>query len=370
MNPAATWLAEQERNGCSTTTLDQYRKTIAWAERRTGCELVDAGPEQWERFAAGARLDPPRLRILRRFLTWASRPIPSCLRDGTTGTPGRHGPAPKARRMNAEWRQPIADWLTWVGSSSVSSGTLTVRRHQIHALAEHFHPLGPWDITPTRLAAYLGGRGWARETMRGARSAIRSFYGWAHASGLIGTDPSRLLRRIPARSYQPRPAGDDAIAEGLASADERVYLMLMLGARCGLRCVEISRLHTDDVTRAPGGWFTLAVLGKGDRRRNVPIPDDVAAAIRQRPQGWVFSNGQGHHMTAGHVSKLMNAALPDGITAHMLRHRYASTSYAATRDLRAVQLLLGHASPAVTQIYTRITDDQVHAAAVAASKIG
>jgi site-specific recombinase XerD len=52
----------------------------------------------------------------------------------------------------------------------------------------------------------------------------------------------------------------------------------------------------------------------------------------------------------------MSATLPDGITAHQLRHRFATAAYAHQRDLRAVQELLGHASPATTARYTAVPD--------------
>jgi site-specific recombinase XerD len=58
------------------------------------------------------------------------------------------------------------------------------------------------------------------------------------------------------------------------------------------------------------------------------------------------------------VSKLISGALPDGVTAHMLRHWFATKTYTASgNDIRAVQELLGHASVATTQIYTMVESD-------------
>lgn len=73
------------------------------------------------------------------------------------------------------------------------------------------------------------------------------------------------------------------------------------------------------------------------------------------------------HMSAGYVTKLISRALPDGVTAHMLRHRFATVAYSGQKDLRAVQILLGHSSIATTQIYTEVPDDDLRLTAAAAA---
>lgn len=83
--------------------------------------------------------------------------------------------------------------------------------------------------------------------------------------------------------------------------------------------------------------------------------------------GWAFPNGKGSHLSPGHVGRLLSRAMPEGWTAHTLRHRMASTAYAATRDLLAVGAVLGHSRPETTQRYVRLPDDAVRAAVAAAS---
>lgn len=63
----------------------------------------------------------------------------------------------------------------------------------------------------------------------------------------------------------------------------------------------------------------------------------------------------------------MSELLPGRWTAHTLRHRFGTVTYAADHDIRAVQELLGHASVATTQIYTAVPDDAKRRAALAAS---
>lgn len=66
------------------------------------------------------------------------------------------------------------------------------------------------------------------------------------------------------------------------------------------------------------------------------------------------------------VGQAVAAVLSDGYTMHTLRHRMASRAYRGTRNLRAVQMLLGHASIATTKRYCVVDDSEIRAAVMAA----
>lgn len=126
----------------------------------------------------------------------------------------------------------------------------------------------------------------------------------------------------------------------------------------------------------PGGP-QLVVRGKGGKTRIVPLGEQLAAAVcagaaGHTPylpaEGWLFPAWPGGgHLTPAHVGKLVAAALPAGWSMHMLRHRFATRAYRGSRNLRAVQVLLGHSSVATTERYTAVDDDEIRAAAMAAS---
>jgi integrase len=142
-------------------------------------------------------------------------------------------------------------------------------------------------------------------------------------------------------------------------------MMIRLGASAGLRCCEIASMRSDCVVRTAKGW-ALRVHGKGDKTRVVPVPRELADLVSAH-DGFLFPGADNGHLSAAYVSKLISRGLPSGVTAHMLRHRYGTRALRATGNLRAVQELLGHASVATTQVYTRVDDDMLWEAALGAA---
>ena len=197
------------------------------------------------------------------------------------------------------------------------------------------------------------------------RAALRTFYGWAHASGRLDHNPAGLLPPIRPARHAPRPAPERAVADALLSADDRQRLMVLLAVREGLRRGEIARVHSDDLIEEAGGW-SLRVHGKGDKIRVVPLSDDVALELMVLPSGWAFPGQVDGHLSPEYVGKLVSRLLPDGWTTHTLRHRFATNAYAGQRDLFAVQTLLGHSSPETTRRYVHVPDESLRAAVMAA----
>lgn len=120
------------------------------------------------------------------------------------------------------------------------------------------------------------------------------------------------------------------------------------------------------VNRALGAEDPDVLIG-----RLVPLEDDLARAIRERAREldspWLFPSSHGSHLTEAHLGKLVARHLARDLTTHTLRHRCGTVAYAGTRDLRAVQELLGHAKPETTMLYTAIPDQDIRAAMLAAA---
>jgi integrase/recombinase XerC len=252
-----------------------------------------------------------------------------------------------------------AGYYTAMRAAGRAAGTIRLHRHYLARLAAAC-PV-PQRVTTADLRELLARDGWAPETRKSARSVYRRFFRWMHGSGLIGYDPAAALEPIRVPPAEPRPAPEIVVFEAMTQPDPRIQLMVMLAAFGGLRCGEIARVRGDHLD-----GDVLAVVGKGGRRRAVPIVHPVLLERLRRLDGFAFPGRTQGHVSAGHVSKLLSRALPGGWTGHTLRHRMATVAYAGTRDLLAVGAVLGHSRPETTQRYVRMPDDALRAAVAAA----
>jgi integrase len=258
---------------------------------------------------------------------------------------------------------PVRMWPAILGqyeenlrAAGATEGTVRLRLHH----ARRFARLGPREeITAEMLTAILARPGCA-ETRKSLRASARRLFGWMVEAGWISEDPSLRLPTVRVPQGRPRPAPEDIVRLAILMAPPRTKAMLMLAAYQGLRCAEIARLHADDLTTSEP-----RVHGKGGKIRVIPLHSVVAAAL-PATDGYLFPGQHDGHLSPLWVSKLIGRALPDGWTAHTLRHRFATVAYSAERDLLAVQALLGHSSSETTRRYTAIPCDALSRAVAAA----
>ena len=205
-------------------------------------------------------------------------------------------------------------------------------------------------------------------------SALRQFFGFLVDEGLRGDDPSPALPRPGIRRPLPRilSHGDVealfAQAETEAAGDRadgvRMLTLLELLYGSGLRATELVSLPRASVPRdAP----FLTVTGKGGQQRMVPISDRARAAVSR----WLAVSGNGGRFlfpSTGRTGCLTRVRLfqllrslaaragldPEAVSPHVLRHAFATHLLEGGADLRVLQMLLGHADIATTQIYTHV----------------
>ena len=139
--------------------------------------------------------------------------------------------------------------------------------------------------------------------------------------------------------------------------------MLLMYA-CGLR---VSEAATLEVTAIDGIIGFIRVIGKGNKERQVPLPQPVLAELRSlwkthRDKRWLFPSPR----QEGPISRyalwltfkqaVRAAGITRRITPHSLRHSYATRLLESGVDIRVVQILLGHARIGTTAIYTHLTE--------------
>jgi site-specific recombinase XerD len=211
-----------------------------------------------------------------------------------------------------------------------------------------------------RRLAIMRKRGLAPETMRSVRSSYRLFFAWARKAGLLTADPALDLQPVHIPVRVPRIAPDDVVQTALITATLEQRTMILLARLACLRLSELTTLHM----RARE-HDALRIRGKGDKERIVYINDDLMQTLLDRERevgyGYYFPGRFGAYMHPQSVNKIITRIT--GCNPHSLRHAGATAAYRATKDLRAVQQMLGHSSMATTQRYLHLDEDALRAAA-------
>lgn len=207
------------------------------------------------------------------------------------------------------------------------------------------------------------------DTLRWETSLIRPYYRYIQARGYRQDNPAALLPLPRAKRRLPRPIEEGRLMAAVAAAPPRVLPWLLLAGWSALRAAEIAGLSVEDFWRDATGQVWVQVQGKGERQRDVPVPEwsweRFAPLLPPSGPCWSRLRGQGA-VTPKHVSDFGNRHLrqmgfPD--TFHALRHRAASEAlHASGGDVRMVQQLLGHSNLATLHVYTLVRPSSVAAA--------
>ncbi len=244
----------------------------------------------------------------------------------------------------------------------------------------------PAGLTPAHLREFvyhLKDLGLAPSSIRRGISAIRTWYRFLLAEGVVAKDPSerletprkwRVLPEVLTAAEVDRIIAAVSLDEPLAFRD-RAMLEVAYGA--GLRVSEWIGLLARDVLLDE---LVVRVLGKGGKERLVPIGRQAAGAValyvrelrpgleRGQGEGRLFLNARGRPLTRMGAWKILRkyverAGIEKRVTPHTLRHSFATHLLEGGADLRAVQEMLGHADISTTQIYTHVDREhlrQVH----------
>jgi integrase/recombinase XerC len=248
-----------------------------------------------------------------------------------------------------------------------ADGALAIRAVQVHQVR--------------RWAAQLHGHGLAPRSIAIHLAAWRGLYRWLGRDGLVPANPVEGVRAPRAAKPLPKALPIDqamALAEhtepqGDAALSARDHAIIELLYGCGLRVGELIGLDVQASAQARG-WIDLPeaeahVLGKGSKRRSVPVGRAALAAVRAwlalrdtvagAGEPALFVSRRGGRLAPSQLRKRLaqvavKAGIPAHVHPHMLRHSFATHLLQSSGDLRAVQELLGHAHITTTQVYTKL----------------
>jgi len=234
--------------------------------------------------------------------------------------------------------------------------------------------------------AHLARRGLSKRSSARALSAARSFFRFLHRNDLVTSNPARAVGSPKLEKHLPGHL-DRAQVETLFAAattraqdgrftDVRDLAILELFYSTGVRISELRGIDTRDIDLLAG---SVKVRGKGRKERIVPIGGPAQRALREyervrdqliaavgakAERGAFFLSQRGQRMSPRTLHNAVTARLHGvdegaGLSAHALRHTFATHLLDGGADLRAVQELLGHASVATTQIYTHTSVERL-----------
>lgn len=209
-------------------------------------------------------------------------------------------------------------------------------------------------------------------------AAVKSFFGFMAAEGILESDPTEQLKSPQVGKTLPKTLTTEEVDELLEQPSRRNThearrdkAMLETAYATGMRVTELVSLDVPDIA-LESDPVTVRGIGKGDADRILPLYQRAVDELRQyifhvrprmvrnRREGALFVNRRGERLTRqGFWLILKNYARSaglEGITPHTLRHTYATHMLAGGMPLRNVQEALGHASISTTQIYTQLTD--------------
>lgn len=209
--------------------------------------------------------------------------------------------------------------------------------------------------------------------------SVRNFFRFAQVEGFITEDPSAYVETPRFRMRLPAHLSVEEVNCLLGQPDVnspigmRDKAMIELLYSAGLRVSELVNLRLDDLQMEKG---CVRCIGKGNKERLVPMGRTAIAALRAYLNGsrqdllgkgsspYLFLNRFGARIgRIGFWKKLAaygrQAGLRLKLKPHMLRHSFATHLLERGADLRSVQIMLGHADIATTQIYTHVVKDRL-----------
>ena len=274
-------------------------------------------------------------------------------------------------------------WLDYLAAErGLARNSLAAYRRDLEALARG---LGGKSLTAATERDLLAALRRMRTSGKSPRSvarwlvAVRGFYDWLTSEGAIGDSPASRL--TPPKLWKTLPRildGGDVIR--LIEAPDRAEprgrrdaAMLEVLYATGLRVSELVGLRLQDL-HLDGGY--LRCVGKGSKERVVPLGGEANAALRSylaegRPallgdlrSNTAFVGRRGAPLTRQGFWKLIKAharraGIRTSLSPHVVRHSFATHLLENGADLRAVQLLLGHADISTTQIYTHVNRERL-----------
>ena len=288
--------------------------------------------------------------------------------------------------------KPVDDFLVFLSvEKGASINTVAAYRNDLQQLLDYIRARPEeghgWE-TVNRTAVQdfildLKQRGYTETSVARKVAAVRSFFSFLAAEGILPSNPTDGLTSPRVGKSLPKAISPNEVDELLEQPSRRTTpeakrdrAMLELIYATGMRVTELISLDTANVNPDPRSPF-VRCAGKGAKERSIPIHDQALEALRlyldeARPllmrhnnnEPALFLNRRGERLTRQGFWLILKgyarqANLSRDITPHTLRHSFATHMLRGGMPLRNVQEMLGHANISTTQIYTHLTSEHM-----------
>ena len=267
----------------------------------------------------------------------------------------------------------------------LSSNTMESYSRDLRKFADYLEQEGIADIARVDSVVVISFMVHLREHGLGSRttgrnlSAVRMFFRFLTREGVLVIDPTINIESPRIRPHLPTVLNLTEVDSLLSQPDQttsrglRDKAMLEVLYATGVRVSELIALTKENLNLEVG---YLVTFGKGSKERVVPLGETAVDhlndyfthgrphLLKNRSSRFVFLNGSGNGLTRQGFWKIirryaLKAGIGKNLSPHTLRHSFATHLLEHGADLRSVQMMLGHADIATTQIYTHLTQERL-----------
>lgn len=279
----------------------------------------------------------------------------------------------------------VDDFIRYLAAErAAAANTIAAYARDCAALAAYLEKAGVRAIDAVRAGHIVGyledsqRRGLSARSRARALSAVRSLFTYLVREKIVSNDPSREIRRPRLGRRLPRTLAPAEVAQ-LVSVDDdkplavRNTAMIELMYASGMRVSEVVGLKMTQLNLEAN---YVTVMGKGRKERVIPVGSYARERVLSyintaRPQilgrrlsPYLFVTRAGRPMTREAFWRLLKqrglaAGVATSFSPHTLRHAFATHLLEGGADLRAVQMMLGHADIGTTEIYTHVARDRL-----------
>lgn len=227
----------------------------------------------------------------------------------------------------------------------------------------------------------MAGGGLSASTRARKISAVKSFFRYLVKMEIVDRNPADGLDTPKIEKKEPKVISMDDASEILFAAKNsgdsehtwfRNYAIMSVFLFTGIRREELTNIRMADIDM---DGRKILIHGKGSKQRTVYMNDMLHSVLSEyimsyrkylkpaETSKYLFPSSQAEKMSVRTVNKIVNEMFEkagikeDGISAHILRKRFATTVFNATHDVATVSKMLGHSSPTVTMRYLAINED-------------